>query len=74
MCKIFFSGGGRGETRCTTVHEKVLRCSLISLILSGGVVGMGMCVCVRGGGDDIQSGAVSRSDICNKRGHVQFSL
>ena len=34
-----------------------------------------MCVCVRGGGGgDIQSGAVSRSDICNKRGHVQFSL
>ena len=41
-----------------------------------------MCVCVCGvgggkggaGGGDFQSGAVSKSDICNKRGHVQFPL
>ena len=57
------------------VYEKMVRCPLIFdeafffKRWGGGYV----CLCEGRGADDIQSGAVSRSDICNKRGHVQFS-
>ena len=75
MSEFFFlwgGGGGGGKTTNTTVYEKMVRCPLIfteAFFLSGGGGGY-----VRACVGDIQSRAVSRSDINNKRGHGQFSL